>query len=138
MATFNKFNCFTKDLAEGVHDFSSHTLKVALCAHENIPLATNTILADLTQITYDFIVGNRELLNVTSTQSNGIYTLDAQDVQIYVSGGTLPTFRHIVIYNDSNSNGNLIGFADYGSDVTLLSTETFVIGFAGTGILTIT
>ena len=30
MATYNKFNVFTEDLIEGVHDFDAHTFKVML------------------------------------------------------------------------------------------------------------
>ena len=48
MATQNKFNQFTKDLVDGVHDFDAHTFKVVLT--NTAPVATNTVLANITQI----------------------------------------------------------------------------------------
>jgi hypothetical protein len=43
-----------------------------------------------------------------------------------------------VIYNDTASNDELIGWYDYGSDVTLASGETFTVDFDGSaGALTI-
>jgi hypothetical protein len=137
MAAFNKFNSFTEALAEKVHNLGSDTLTVALCTHANIPVATNTVLANLTEISYTNLSA-RTLSSVTSAQAAGVYTLDAADLVLTASGGSVATFRHIVIYNDTAANDELIGFTDYGSDVTLLSGESFKIKFSGTGILTIT
>ena len=95
------------------------------------------MLANLTQISYTNLSA-RTLASVTSAQAAGVYTLDAADLVLTASGGSVATFRHIVIYNDTAANDELIGFTDYGSDVTLLSGESFKIKFSGTGILTIT
>lgn len=48
MATFNKFNSFVEALAEKTHNLGADTLKVALT--NSAPSATNTVLADITQI----------------------------------------------------------------------------------------
>jgi hypothetical protein len=136
MATFNKFNSFTEALAEKVHNLGSDTLTVALCAAANAPVATNTVLADLTQISYTNLSA-RTLGSITSTQTSGVYTLDAADL-VLTASGTVATFRYIVIYNDTAASDQLIGWTDYGSDVSLINGETFAIKFSGTGILTIT
>ena len=48
MAAFNKFQAFPEHLCEGVHNFASHTLKTMLT---NVaPVATNSVKADLTEI----------------------------------------------------------------------------------------
>jgi hypothetical protein len=137
MATFNKFNSFTEALAEKVHNLGSDALTVALCAAANAPVATNTVLANLTQISYTNL-STRVLAGVTSAQAGGVYTLDADDLILTATGGAVATFRYVVIYNDTASNDELIGFSDYGADVTLLEDETFTIKFSANGILTIT
>ncbi len=48
MASFNKFNSFVDDIAKGVHNLSTGALKVVLT--NSAPVATNTILANITQI----------------------------------------------------------------------------------------
>ena len=47
MATFNKFNSFSEALAEKVHNLGSDQLTVALT--NSAPLATNTVLANITE-----------------------------------------------------------------------------------------
>jgi hypothetical protein len=136
MATFNKFNSFVEALAEKVHNLGSDTLTVALTAAANAPVATNTQLSNLTQVAYTNLSA-RTLSNVTSSQTGGTYTLDADDVILAASGGSVATFRYVVIYNDTATNDELIGWADYGSDVTLSDGESFTIKFGASGILTI-
>ena len=52
-STFTFFNQFKENLGKGVHDFTDDTtctVTFALCAAANAPVATNSVLADLTQI----------------------------------------------------------------------------------------
>ena len=133
MASFNKFNSFVEALAEKVHNLGSDTLTVALT--NSAPGATNTQLSDITQISYGNL-SSRVLSSVTSSQSSGTYTLDAADL-VLTASGTVPTFRYIVLYNDTAANDELIGYYDYGSGVDLLNGETFTITFDASGILTL-
>lgn len=133
MASFNKFNSFVEALAEKVHNLGSDTLTVALT--NSAPGATNTQLSDITQISYGNL-SSRVLSSVTSSQSSGTYTLDAADL-VLTASGTVPTFRYIVLYNDTATNDELIGYYDYGSGVDLLNGETFTITFDASGILTL-
>ena len=119
-----------------MHNLGSDTLIVALTAAANAPVATNTQLSNLTQVAYTNLSA-RTLSNVTSSQTGGTYTLDADDVILAASGGSVATFRYVVIYNDTATNDELIGWADYGSDVTLSDGESFTIKFGASGILTI-
>jgi hypothetical protein len=135
MATFNKFHSFVEAVAEKVHNLQSDTLTIALTNQANAPVATNTQLANLTQIAYTNLSA-RVLQNVTSSQTSGTYTLDADDL-VLTATGTVAAFRYVVIYNDTATNDELIGFYDYGSEVTLLNGETFTITFDAAGILTI-
>lgn len=138
MATFNKFNSFVEALAEKVHNLGSDTLTVALT--NSAPLATNTQLSNITQISYTNIQNGtttgRNLTGVTSAQTSGSYKLDANDL-VLTATGTVPTFRYVVLYNDTATNDELIGYYDYGAAVDLLNGETFTITWDAAGILTL-
>lgn len=135
MATFNKFNSFVEALAEKVHNLGSDTLTVALTAAANAPVATNTQLSNLTQASYTNC-SSRAITTSSSSQSSGTYKLVLTDLVLTASGGTVGPFRYVVIYNDTATNDELIGWYDYGSDLTLASGETLTIDFDGTnGVL---
>lgn len=138
MAAFNKFNSFVEALAEKVHNLGSDTLTVALT--NSAPVATNTQLSNITQISYTNIQNGtttgRNLAGVTSAQTSGTYTLDANDL-VLTATGTVPTFRYVVLYNDTATNDELIGWYDYGATVDLLNGETFTITWDAAGILTL-
>jgi hypothetical protein len=138
MATFNKFNSFVEALAEKVHNLGSDTLTVALS--NTLPVNTNTQLSNITQISYTNIQNGtttgRNLAGVTSAQITGTYKLDANDL-VLTATGTVPTFRYVVLYNDTATNDELIGWYDYGATVDLLNGETFTITWDAAGILTL-
>jgi hypothetical protein len=138
MATFNKFHSFVEALAEETHNLGSDTLTVALT--NTLPVNTNTQLSNITQISYtniqDGTTTGRNLTGVTSAQTSGTYKLDANDL-VLTATGTVPTFRYVVLYNDTAANDELIGWYDYGGTVDLLNGETFTITWDAAGILTI-
>ena len=137
MATFNKFNSFTEALAEKVHNLGSDQLVVALTAAANAPVAGNTVLANLTQISYTNL-SSRNITTGSSTQTAGVYKLVLNDL-VLTASGTVAGFRYVVIYNDTAASDELIGWYDYGSDLVLLNGETLTIDFDGSGgVFTIT
>ena len=93
------------------------------------------MLANITEISYTNL-SSRVLTSVTSSQTSGTYTLDAADL-VLTASGTVPTFRYVVLYNDTATSDELIGYYDYGSAVDLLNGETFTITFDASGILTL-
>lgn len=131
MATFNKFNSFVEALAEKVHNLGADTLTVALTAAANAPVATNTVLANLTQISYTNC-SSRALTTSSSSQTSGTYKLVLADLTLTASGGSVGPFRYVVIYNDTAASDELIGWYDYGSDITLASGETLLIDLSAT------
>lgn len=135
MAAFTKFNSFVEAIAEKVHNLGADSLKIALC---NVaPVAGNSVLADLTQITYTNC-SSRTVTTSSSAQTSGTYKLVLADLVLTASGGTVGPFRYVVLYNDTATNDELIGFFDYGSSITLADTETLTIDFdASAGVLTI-
>ena len=133
MATFNKFNSFVEALAEKTHDLGADTLTVALT--NTLPTSGNTVLANITEISYTNL-SSRVLTGVTSSQTGGTYTLDASDL-VLTASGTVPTFQYVVLYNDTATSDELIGWYDYGAAVNLLNGETFTITWDAAGILTL-
>lgn len=128
--TPTKFNQFIEDLHKGVHNFTSDatcTLTIALCAAANAPVAANSVLADLTQISYTNL-SSRVLTGVTAEQVGGTVTLIANDLVLTASGAVGP-FRYVVVYNDDPTSpaDPLLFFYDHGSDVTLANGETYTI-----------
>jgi hypothetical protein len=134
MASFNKFYSFVEAVAEKTHNLGSDQLVVALT--NTVPVNTNTQLSNLTQISYTNC-STRNITTTTSAQTTGTYKLVLADLVLTASGAVGP-FQYVVIYNDTATNDELIGWYDYGSPVTLQSGDTFTIDFDATnGVLTI-
>lgn len=137
MATVNFFNSFTEAVAEKVHNLGSDTLTVAMTAAANAPVATNTQLSNLTEISYTNC-SSRALTASASAQSSGTYKLTIDDLTLTASGGTVGPLRYVVIYNNTATNDELICWLDYGSEITLASGEELELNFDGTnGLLQI-
>ena len=135
MAAYTKFNSFVEAIAEKVHNLGSDAIMVALC--NTAPVAGNAVLTDLTQIAYTNC-SSRAVTTTSSAQTAGTYKLVLADLVLTASGGSIAAFRYVVLYNNTATNKELIGFFDYGSSLTLLDTETLTLDFDGTnGVLQI-
>jgi hypothetical protein len=100
-------------------------------------VATNEILADLTEISYTNCSA-RAITTTSCEQTSGTLKLILADLVLTASGGTVGPFRYIVIYNDTPTSpaDPLIGFYDYGSSVTLADGESLTLDFNATeGVL---
>ena len=138
MATFTKFNSFVEALAEKVHNLGSDTLKIALT--NSAPSAANTQLSNITQVANGngYTTGGATVTTTSSAQTSGTYKLVLADVTFTASGDSMGAFRYVVLYNDTATNDELIGYYDYGSSITLLDGQSFTVDFnASNGVLTI-
>jgi hypothetical protein len=128
MAAYNKFQIFVQDKAHKVHNLGSDQLKIALT---NVaPVATNTVLANLTEITYTNL-SSRNITTASSAHTTGTYKLTLTDLVLTASGGSVGPFRYVVVYNDTSTSDSLIAWFDYGSSITLADTETLTVDFDG-------
>jgi hypothetical protein len=125
MATFNKFNSFVEALCEKLHNLGSDQLKVALS--NSAPAATNTVLANITEISYTNI-SSRNVTTSSSAQTSGTYKLTLATLTLTASGAVGP-FRYVVLYNDTASNDELIGWFDHGSSISLANGDTYTVAF---------
>ena len=138
-APYVKFQPFVEHVAEGVHNFTSDstcTLTVALSA--GAPTNTWATLSQVTQIAYTNLSA-RVLAVSASSQTAGVYTLSISNLTLTASGGSVATFRYVVIYNDDPTSpaDPLIAYFDYGSNVTLTDGESITLSFPS-GLLTLT
>lgn len=104
------------------------------------PIAANSVKADITEISAGngYTAGGTAATISSSAQTSGTYKLVLADVVFTASGGTIGPFRYAVIYDDTASNDELIGWYDYGSSITLAATESFTADFnASTGVMTL-
>lgn len=130
MPTLIKFYSFVEAIHEKKHNLGSDTLKVLLT--NTAPSLSNTVKADISgelSTANGYTAGGATITVTSSAQSSGLYTLIASDVTWTASGGSIGPFRYAVIYNDTATNDELIGYIDYGYSVTVASGQTFTIDF---------
>ena len=140
MASYNKFQVFTKDLIEGKHNFASNTFKIMLT--NTAPVNTNAVKADLTEISAgNGYTAGGTATTITSSTSAGVAKVSGTDVVFTASGGAIGPLRYAVLYNDTQTTPlkPLVAWWDYGSSITLNDTETLTVDFDNTnGIFTVT
>ena len=126
MATYNKFNAWAENMVETAN-LATDQFVVALT--NTSPSAANSVLADITQITYTNL-SSRNITTSSSSQTSGTYSLVLTDLVLTASGAVGP-FRYVVIYDDTPTSpaDPLVCWYDYGSSISLANGETFTIDF---------
>jgi hypothetical protein len=149
MATFIKVNDWLVNMANAA-DMNSDTFRLALsnttpASESPNPLTDgNGVLANVTQISYtnysDDLTSDRTLEGVSSAQAAGVYTFDFDNVVITASGGTLPDFRYVYVYDDTVASpaDPLVGVWDHGSAISLTDGSSATITVNASGAYTIT
>ena len=132
MATYEKFNAFVEAICHKKHDLETDTLEVALTATASAPVAGNSILTDLTQITYTDLSA-RTITTSTSSQTTGTYDLVLNDLTINCTGAGANAFQYVAVFNQTATDDDLICFFDYGSALTLANGESITIDFESDG-----
>lgn len=131
MAAYVKYNQFTKDLIDGIHDMDGHAFRIALTnAAPNV--ATHTVRANITEIANgNGYTQDSHSTTISTSTAAGTAKAVATDVTITASGGSIGPFRYAVLYNTTPTSpaDPLIAYWDYGSSVTLADTEKFTVDF---------
>lgn len=139
MAAFNKFDSFVAALANKVHNLGADSLKVMLS--NTAPVAGNTIKTNITEIAAGngYTAGGNAAALTSSSQTAGLYKLVLADPATWTAaGGTIGPFRYVVLYNDTATSKELIGWWDYGASITLQIGETFTADLdQAAGVLTL-
>lgn len=134
-ASYNKFQSWVEYMQEGAN-VGSDSFAVALTAAANAPVATNSLIADLTEISYTNC-SSRALTTATSAQTSGTFKLDFNDLTLTASGGSVGPFRYVVVYDDTLTGDPLVAWFDYGSEITLADGESIAIGINASGFYTV-
>lgn len=119
---------------KGVHNWSSHTFKVAFS--NTAPSAANTLLSDITQIGtgggYTTGAGGGLTLDgVTLSEAAGTAKVVITDEVFTATGATVGPFQYLPIYNDSATSpvDALVCWYAHTTTFTLLDTESLTIDF---------
>jgi len=129
MATYNKFNAWAETMVEAAN-LASDQFVIALT--NSAPIASNSVLADITQISYTNL-SSRNVTTTSASQTGGTFTLVLADLVMTASGSVGP-FRYVVLYDDTVAGDPLVGWWDYGSSITMANAETFTVDFTGAAI----
>ena len=130
MTTGTKFQQFIEDLHNGVHDFSSDTIEVAL-SNDAPSASADAVLADLTsEISYTFCSA-RTLTLSSQGQTSGTYIAVYNDLTLTASGGSIGPFQYVIFFNQTATNDPLIAFYNTGSAVTVTDGNTYLIDQLG-------
>ena len=136
---FTKIDKFVLNLGKKVVNLSTDQLKVALTNTQPV-IATCNQYSDLTAPLATTNLSGATPFNITTTsflQTTGIAKLIIADLVLTATGAVGP-FRYIVLYSDTATNKEIIGFYDVGASVTLADTDTYTLDFdAAAGVLTI-
>lgn len=139
MATGVRFNCLTLDMGAGKHVFGTDQMRLFLS--NTAPVATNTVIGNITEIAYTNVsggTGGRAITTTSWSQASGVSKLILADRVVTASGGTVGPFRYVGVYNDTSATDALMFYYDRGSSLTLADTETFTTDFDGTnGVFTV-
>jgi hypothetical protein len=136
VASYVKFEQFVEDLAGKVHDLfgtagsGADTCKVYL-SNTGPTASTNAVKADLAEITNQNGYTAPVTMTNVGTRSGGTLTVNATNVTITASGGTVGPFQYVVAYNDTPTSpaDPLIAYWNYGSALTLNDGESFTVKF---------
>lgn len=130
-------------LADGTLDLDTHTFKVALFTST---WSTATALYSTTNelaTANGYTQGGVALTSVTWVESGGTATFDSGDLSPAwtAAGGSIGPFRYIVMYSDTATNKDIVGYflADSTpADETATDTNTITITAPASGWFTIT
>lgn len=130
MAAFSKVDSFVEKLAEGTFNLATDALSLRLTNQAPVQ-ATDSTTADISELATGggYTQGTGITVTVTdSSQTAGVYKLTVADpATLTASGASIGPFRYIWIVQDAGSH--LIGYWDYGTNLTLADGESFSVDF---------
>ncbi len=133
MATFVIVDEFVKNCLIKKIDASADTFKWFL-TNSTPTEAGTTVKADLTPITEQngYSEHTSTITFAETGSGTGIwrFAVDA-DKTWTASGGSFGPFRYAVLYDDTPTSpaDPIVGYVDYGSSITVLTSETFTLDF---------
>lgn len=130
--TYVKINSFIEAVAEKKHNLSTDVLKVYLTNATPSASASN-VKADVAEISNGGGYAGGLTVTVTaSSQTGGTYTLQVSLDQTLTGTGSGFTFSHAVLFNETATNDELIGYWSFGGSRTIAAGDTQRLQLAAT------
>jgi len=138
------FDQWMVDVQEKVHNLETDTIKVGFTDSTTTPAATTAdprwgaggttnLSTDEVTAGGNYSAGGPSAANPSVTLSGGAAVFDADDISITQNGSNPTNARWGIIYNDTATGKNCIGYVDFGS-ATDLSAGDFSITWNASGI----
>ena len=129
MATWTKFQDYAEQKNKAVHNWATHTFKIALT--NTAPVATqatwNTTDHPAPAAANGYTAGGTAT-TISTSEVGGTMTVQGTQVVFTATAGGIGPFRYAVLYNSSAADA-AIAFTDYGSSITLNDGETLTVKF---------
>lgn len=140
MATFQVVDEFANFVGLKRDNLSTDTIKAALS--NTAPTKAGTqVLADITQIA---ATGGYAVVTLGSVAwaetgaGTGIWQFTSAAFSWTASGADFATARYVVIYDDTSTNKDVIGYVDYGTTFVVTNGSSFTVTPGGSGIFRMT
>lgn len=134
-ASYVKYTSGVEFLVEGINA-GTNAWYVALANTVNI--ADTTFTSGTTDLATGngYTAGGNPATTSTSTQTAGVYKLVLNSPTTWTATGSVGPLRYAILWNSTTSQP--IAYWDYGSSITLTSSDTFAITLDGTnGVFTV-
>ena len=122
MAVYNKFQSWSQYLTTSAN-VSSDQFTAFLT--NTAPVATNTVIANISQISYTNLSGTRNFTTTSATQTSGTLALKLNALT-FTATGTVPDFQYYGIYDGTVSGSPLVCWFDYGSVISMVTGNTLI------------
>lgn len=138
MAAYNKFNLFTQDACNAVHNFASGSQIFKVMLTNTAPVATNHLYGDISSNEVasggGYTTGGNTSAMSDSSSSGTEKVIATNPTAWTGSGGGMGPFRYVVVYNTTPTTPlkPLVCWFDYGSSISLNAGDTFTVSFDGT------
>lgn len=140
MATFQVVDEFANYLGKKRDDLSADTFKAVLT--NTAPTKAGTqILTDITQIAGTGGYAAVTLSGVTWAETGagtGIWEFDSSAFSWTASGADFATARYVVIYDDTSTNDDVVGYLDYGTTFVVTNGNSLTVTPGANGIFRMT
>lgn len=134
-ASYVKYTSGVEFLVEGINA-GTDAWKVALA--NTVTIADTTFTPGTTDLATGngYTAGGNAATTSTSTQTAGVYKLVLNSPTTWTATGSVGPFRYAILWDSTTSQP--IAYWDYGSSITLTSSDTFAITLDGTnGVFTV-